>query len=421
MPISLPAYDIDVADGEIDEVYFNGHKLDKPLQGTDGTWYENQFSVPIEWVKFPSERGTVGSGGNMRKPAAADNLIWIDIDTRAEGWCTAIDWAQVHFKAMAPLLLIHGTGANPQAAWEEEPGITDYLTSLGIPFEHKIQLVPSGRIETNAVKLKEQIANIAKSFGVQNVHLVGHSKGGLDSRRYLSTYYNPEAVRVLSLQTLSTPHQGTVFADISYIRRQLDLLGVQAQDGDDEMLTYLDGDDFVASVGWLFQQGSQRPDIDDLRTEAMRAFNSSNSFRSDIKFYTYGADADLPPHGDGNISVGEAIPLIPNISGFIDAGVAGTAQYHILRDVSIVKLRKITGSLGIVIKKEFERVPTTAPQLNDLVVTDNSSKHPSQLQHFGPDPSDPSKLWLQRNHRNFKNPETMNRVLEQIRRDFPVN
>jgi hypothetical protein len=130
----MPAYDIDFAQGEVDEVYFNGHKLDKPLQGADGEWHENQFLVPIEWVKFPTKPGENGG-----KPVAAGNEITIGIDINAQGWCTAIDWAQVHFKAMAPLLLIHGIGANPEAAWKVEPGVTQYLTSLGIPFKHKIR------------------------------------------------------------------------------------------------------------------------------------------------------------------------------------------------------------------------------------------------------------------------------------------
>lgn len=39
----MPAYDIDLEQGEIDEVYFNRRKLDKPLQGSDGTWHENRI------------------------------------------------------------------------------------------------------------------------------------------------------------------------------------------------------------------------------------------------------------------------------------------------------------------------------------------------------------------------------------------
>lgn len=41
------AYDIDIDQGEIDEVYFNGHKIGT-LQGSNGTWQENEFTILIE-------------------------------------------------------------------------------------------------------------------------------------------------------------------------------------------------------------------------------------------------------------------------------------------------------------------------------------------------------------------------------------
>ena len=83
--LTMPAYDIDFSDGEIDEVYFNGHKLGT-LQGSNGSWYENSFTVPIEFVKFPTVKGV-----NREKPIAAENEIRIDIDTNNEGWCASID------------------------------------------------------------------------------------------------------------------------------------------------------------------------------------------------------------------------------------------------------------------------------------------------------------------------------------------
>nr|MBA2749441.1 hypothetical protein [Tatlockia sp.] len=88
--LTMPAYDIDFSDRELDEVYFNGHKLDTPLQGSNGTWQENEFTIPIEWVKFPTARGV-----NGEKPIAAENEIRVDIDTRGEGWCASIDWAEI--------------------------------------------------------------------------------------------------------------------------------------------------------------------------------------------------------------------------------------------------------------------------------------------------------------------------------------
>ncbi|MBE9193687.1 hypothetical protein IQ230_25930 [Gloeocapsopsis crepidinum LEGE 06123] len=115
--------------------------------------------MPIEWIKFPAARGE-----NGQKPVAAENEIRIDIDINNEGCCTSIDWAQVHFKAMAPLLLIHGIGADPQAAWEVEPGVTQHLIKLGIPFEHRIQIGRSDRI----LPERDLIGNIIEQERVMN-------------------------------------------------------------------------------------------------------------------------------------------------------------------------------------------------------------------------------------------------------------
>lgn len=423
--LKMPAYDIDFSDGEIDEVYFNGHKLGT-LQGSDGTWYENQFTVPIEWVKFSAARGE-----NGQKPTAAENEIQIDIDKNNEGWCAAIDWAEMRFKAMAPLLLIHGIGANPHEAWEILPGVTNYLASLGIPFEHNIQIDPNHRIfptrnrqgqviePGNADALEREIRRVAQSFGVQKVHLVGHSKGGLDSRGYLARNYHPDEVRVLSLQTLSSPHHGSVLADASVLARDRDrrLMDgpVVAPEGDEELKNFLYYDFWLVTV----RRGPQLLGLADLQTKAMRDFNSDNTFPSDINFYSYGADSDLD--GNGDINDAEADPFFPPSFPFVyNRAEAATTAYHLLRDVSTVRLVRDTrlrisfAPIGGGAKEEEvnELVRfATSGQLNDLAVTDNSSKLGNE-EHFGS---------FERNHRNIKDPATMDRVLEKIRRDFPVN
>lgn len=333
---------------------------------------------------------------------------------------------------MAPLLLIHGIGANPEAAWEVEPGVIQHLTNLGIPFEHRIQIGPNNlifpdpvrRLPGNAQILEGEIRTVAQSFGVQKVHLVAHSKGGLDSRGYFSRFYHPEEVRVVSFHTVSTPHQGSVLADISVLARTR-FPRPMPPEGDDEMATYLTNDFYFGWVlGGVVGRGPQRPGLDNLQTEFMQNFNRDSPFPSEVKFYTYGADADLPPR-DGNITVAEAPSLLPHFPPVFDAGEQGTVLYYLLRDVSTVRLieERLPFPPRIVFRRELGRVPTTSPQLNDLAVTDTSSQHPSQLQHFSPslDESDPSDDFLQNNHRRVKNPELINSILNTIRRNFPVN
>lgn len=190
------------------------------------------------------------------------------------------------------------------------------------------------------------------------------------------------------------------------------------------MQAFINTDFLLGNFGGLLGFGPQRPGIEDLQTEFMNNFNSTNPFPDSVKFYTYGADADLLPR-DGNITVDEAAPFLPHIPPFINAAEQGTVVYHLLRDVSTITLIEIFlpnptnipfPIPTVAFENELARIPTTSPQVNDLAVTDTSSQHPSQLQHFGP-----SEPWLQRNHRNVKHPGTMDRVLGTIRTDFPVN
>ena len=131
--------------------------------------------------------------------------------------------------------------------------------------------------------------------------------------------------------------------------------------------------------------------------------------------------ADADSDGDGNINDAEADPFLPpNIPLVYNRSEAGTTVYHLLRHVSTVKL--VVGTrerLNI-----FPFPPTqedvnelvrvrTSNQINDLAVTDTSSQHPSQRQHFGP-----SEAWLQRNHRNVRQPGVMDSILNTIRNDF---
>lgn len=156
----------------------------------------------------------------------------------------------------------------------------------------------------------------------------------------------------------------------------------------------------------------------------MRDFNEDIGMPpGNVKFYTYSADADL--NGDENINDAEADPFLPTILGssnipFVyNRAESGTAAYHILRDVSTVRLRRVTRDRNSIpllpprleIENDVIRFPMIPRQLNDLAVTEASSKLGNEG-HFGP---------FDRNHRNIKDPATMDRVLERIRTDFPVN
>ena len=88
---------------------------------------------------------------------------------------------------------------------------------------------PMAGVEKRAQRLGEQIE---REFGDQPVHLIGHSMGGLDSRRLLA---DPAwQRRILSLTTIGTPHLGSWLADFAKLRvgriyRLLERMGVDPQ------------------------------------------------------------------------------------------------------------------------------------------------------------------------------------------------
>lgn len=413
----MPAYDVDsngdptsqFPDGEpeVDKVFLNDQELNKPLTGLNDEWILNEFEIPIEYLRFPATPGTGGS-----KPTPVANEIRIEIDTAnidigEEIWCMAIDWAQVEFTAMAPILLIHGTASGPQT-WEN--GVTAYLDQQRVPYDHRIQLTPNGSIDGNARQLAQAIAQRAKNFGVNKVHLVAHSKGGLDSRRFLSAYYQPTdegAIKILSLHTISTPHHGTVLSDIAVQHRTLN----DPQSEDPDIQSFLDTDWWINKSG----QGPRDAALRDQQTAVMRTFNTTNLFPAGIRFYTYGADADVD--NDGAITFAEQTPLFDglNIPGLdplvLEPAEAATLAYHLLRDVASIRVERHTDFWGL---NEWHVIipnATASAQDNDLVVTDTSSQHTGQHQHFGP---------RDFNHSSIQNDTTMASILTQIKSDFPL-
>ncbi|MFP4438512.1 MAG: hypothetical protein ACLFVO_14815 [Chloroflexaceae bacterium] len=135
--LRMLVYDVDYAQGERDDIYFNNVKVGT-LNGANNVWQVNEFTVNVRDILFP-ERNPNGV------PTPRDNTIRVDIDTTNDGWCTAVDWVELEIKALAPLVLIHGISAS-RIAWTNandlqdqqrlprEPA-RDYLERLGVPFE----------------------------------------------------------------------------------------------------------------------------------------------------------------------------------------------------------------------------------------------------------------------------------------------
>jgi hypothetical protein len=76
--LSMRALDVDEEDGEVDEVYINGHYLGR-LTGANNVWSVTAFNVNPAWL------------------VAGQNLVRVNVDTSGDTtqWVTTIDWAQM--------------------------------------------------------------------------------------------------------------------------------------------------------------------------------------------------------------------------------------------------------------------------------------------------------------------------------------
>ncbi|WP_340677065.1 dockerin type I domain-containing protein [Paraglaciecola sp.] len=109
--VLMPAFDVDVNGSpppERNEALLNGNVLGI-LNGNDGIWSLNNFSIDVRKLKFPSPGSATG----------AINQVQINIDTLSSGrWCTAIDWVALNIE-IKPIvaLTLTPTGNNP--VWKD--------------------------------------------------------------------------------------------------------------------------------------------------------------------------------------------------------------------------------------------------------------------------------------------------------------
>lgn len=278
--LKLPAFDVDY-DAEVEPPYqperdlvsINGHELGF-LTGSDEVWKLNSFEVPIEHLRFPARAALGGA------PAPARNVVRIDIDTanEEERWCTSIDWGVLSFKAQSPVVLVHGNSSDG-AFWDRR-GFAAALTAARIPYDNSISMSPNANlIVPNARQLDQLLPPIAQSFGVDSLHLVAHSKGGLDSREFLATYARAHrgAFTVLSLSTLSTPHRGSAGNDLLIAQVQANWIEGAGVSGD--------------LLPRILSPNAGTPD---LTTWSTTTFNATNSSRlpTGTHYRAIGADAD---------------------------------------------------------------------------------------------------------------------------------
>ena len=435
--LRLAVWDVDDgADlGEIDTLQINGHFLGSTspvdqshIRGGNKRWKVNQFEVPIEHVRF----GTVNTStvnGQQSPPSPGRNEIVIDIDFQhptGEGvWCTSVDWASLSFGAMAPLALVHGTNAQ-QSTWElaiRGPSPVDYLTALGIPFEHRINLQANGSPDANARLLHARLIEIARVFGVGSLHLVTHSKGATDSRRMLHAYYqegNP--IRILSLFSIGTPSKGTVLSSAGLVAEDSQNLNEALSVANDPDVRAALKDAYLGNwAGWAGlapvdpARAAQTP-------EGMRAFNAQTPKRASVPYFSIAGAAD--ENGNDIIEFQEADGMFP---GFAPEGVqqfVGTRIHRFLGRTKALRIESepagLIGSLlGVTPLASLvnynlrdSSILSADAEPNDLVST-AASTHCTEC-GFVP------LVTYPHNHSALKRPRTIDRILDEIRKLYPI-
>lgn len=216
--LRLPAFDVDVNGGsggtppEVDRVTFVGadgteHVLGN-LDGNDGIWQINTFAIDTSWLDF----GSYSEGAGY---TPGRNTLRIDIDTASgtnENWCTAIDWVALDIPAPDPVFFVHGI-LSEGATWKQP--FLDIRDQLGLPIA-TIDMGALDSIGNNAGKIANLYSEMRSKWTVGSwpaerelrIAIVAHSKGGLDSREFIS--------RMPVVDTLvqnGTPNAGSPLAD----------------------------------------------------------------------------------------------------------------------------------------------------------------------------------------------------------------
>lgn len=214
------------------------------IYGANETWTVSEFQVPIQFLRFgrrtPGELST-----------ANENVVELSIDQGSpldeENWCAATDWAEITISALYPTVMVHGNGQGDDGKggdfWDgavlgdkdrlQMPfKFSDAFKKRQVPYYNKINMY-TDTIAVHGDLLAALVLNAAAEFGAKHVHMVAHSKGGLDSRDFLVRTI-PKNFGVLSLTTISTPHHGSPGPDY-----QIDSVGASAAYSDDSTRTII--------------------------------------------------------------------------------------------------------------------------------------------------------------------------------------
>lgn len=297
---------------EFDRVKVNGQNIGTNgaevfLDGTDRQWRTISYKVPVDLIKFGKWICTPQLSQNCSWQGEGENLIEIEVSTAAPqpypcgnttvNWETKVAWGAISFKALYPVILLHGYSSDGAFWSRSEHDFTQPLRARKMLYDNSINFQNRGKddIFTDAYHLLGEIQRIAEEkFHVRHVHIVAHSKGGLAARSYLGTFIIPNLV-VASLTTLSTPHRGTAQADLSLDLREVGIAGA-FRTGDtlseDFKLAlsriFARGDGAIANMRVKYMRDEFNPENEPRLPAKMKAFDKEVA----VRYFSYGADAN---------------------------------------------------------------------------------------------------------------------------------
>lgn len=178
-----------------------------------------------------------------------------------------------------PIVLIHGAGFRDRGYWGRIPKALE---------EHGAQVFFGSQdgwatVEQNGSVLKRRLEEILAETSSEKVHLIAHSKGGLDARYTVSTL--GMAPYVASLTLIATPNRGSKTMDMLYrlpkwtfrlagffVNAWYRFLGDQNPD----FCTAC----FQLTTAWAREFNQQNPDADGVLYQSYTG--AMRSFRSDV-------------------------------------------------------------------------------------------------------------------------------------------
>jgi len=433
-------------------------------------------NIDISLVRF----GTRNIGGNPtpglnQVTITADQGdvfdVWREAKTPFGEFPLGYATANLDFTAMAPIVLVHGWRAGP---WWWGPNPSQPLSVSnpcgprtdgqqfdgGFNFVQALQAADApftcafnaknmeATVSQGSLALQQKLQEIEAEFGTNHFHLVGHSKGGLfirDALPHLAHDLNI-SMGVYSATTISTPHHGSVLANLL----------VQAHEK-----PWLIAINPGLVRGLLAESGPGAEDLQTSKAEAISqrlgdppefyvindvdGYPGSLGIKDTARYFSIGADADCSASGkiqsscspNGKIDAAsqlgdEGYPSPPwnwyqgSSIAVLKTGVANQRYQYLGKNTPVVVTPvPVQGRFGLQVGS---LPPTPSFQLNDLAVAKESAKYlgsldtaTGQFRGFQPLTNGSNDYFQPYDHTTLGQPAVASRVLDAIRSAQPMD